>query len=221
MYSAGRQLSNQSCRVSAEASALFVTSFDIPTPLNASVLPRHDYSCAATFTLRRMSSPVFHFKAHPAPQFPTHNSPRCWFITDALNPLAVRLIRLLLIHGDYIAAGLPPSGLEDEERSAEFKELISECKTKEGWMGRIRGIKCDAKKMSDCQSAVAEAKQMTGRIDILLLCSSEGIEPVCYIPINITSRAICILTHKHNSRGRHSRRTIYHHVDPKPCNFPI
>lgn len=109
-----------------------------------------------------------------SPQFPTHNCPRCWLITDALNPLAVRLIRLLLAHGDHIAAGLPPSGLEDEERATEFKELIAECKSKEGWIGRIRGIRCDGRKIPDCQTAIAEAQQLTGRIDILLLSTSEG-----------------------------------------------
>lgn len=124
-----------------------------------------------------VSSPSSSSRSNPAPQFPTHNSPRCWFITDALNPLAIRLIRLLLEHGDHIAAGLPPSGLEDEERSAEYKQLMNECKTwkaKDGWNGRIHGIQCDGKKMSDCQAAIAEAQQLTGRIDIMLLCTSEG-----------------------------------------------
>lgn len=79
----------------------------------------------------------------------THNSPRVWFITSALSPLAVRLIRLLLTHGDYIAAGLLPSEIEDEDRSAEFRELINECKSsrkdREGWKDRIRGIRCDGR----------------------------------------------------------------------------
>jgi len=57
----------------------------------------------------------------------------------------------LLAHGDYVAAGLPPSEIGDEDRSAEFRELIKECdpksnrKDREGWKGRIRGIRCDGR----------------------------------------------------------------------------
>jgi hypothetical protein len=47
---------------------------------------------------------------------------------------------LLLAHGDYVAAGLPPHEIEDEDRSAEFRELINECKSgrkdrKTGYVG--------------------------------------------------------------------------------------
>ncbi|KAJ0387076.1 hypothetical protein COL922a_003037 [Colletotrichum nupharicola] len=70
-----------------------------------------------------------HTHSIPAPSFPTHNSPRTWFLTTALSPLIIRLIRLLLAHGDYVVACLPPSEIEDDERSAEFRELINECKT--------------------------------------------------------------------------------------------
>ncbi|KAI6710646.1 hypothetical protein B2J93_1625 [Marssonina coronariae] len=62
----------------------------------------------------------------PGASFPMHNSPRVWFLTSALSPLAVRLIKLLLAHGDNVAAGLPPGEIENEERSAEFRELINE-----------------------------------------------------------------------------------------------
>jgi NAD(P)-dependent dehydrogenase (short-subunit alcohol dehydrogenase family) len=114
----------------------------------------------------------------PAATFPTHNSPRVWFLTQAFSPTIIRLIRLLLAHGDYVAAGLPPSGLEDEDRSAEFREIIAECKSnrkdREGWGNRIRGIRCDGKVMGQCQAAIAEAVQIFGRIDILLCCTSEG-----------------------------------------------
>ncbi|TVY14701.1 Retinol dehydrogenase 8 [Lachnellula arida] len=80
----------------------------------------------------------------PAVSFPTHNSPRVWFLTTALSPLAVRLIKHLLAHGDYVAAGLPPAEIEDDDRSAEFRELINECKSgrkdREGWKDRIRAV---------------------------------------------------------------------------------
>jgi len=115
----------------------------------------------------------------PAVSFPTHNSPRVWFFTSALSPLAVRLIKLLLAHGDYIAAGLPPNEIEDDDRSAEFRELINECKSgrkdREGWKDRIRGIRCDGRVMGQCGAAIAEAVQVFGRIDILLCCTSEAV----------------------------------------------
>jgi len=54
-------------------------------------------------------------------------------------------MRLLLAHGDYVAAGLPPSEIGDEDRSSEYRELIKECKDREGWKDRIRGIQCDGR----------------------------------------------------------------------------
>ncbi|KAG9244794.1 hypothetical protein BJ878DRAFT_541932 [Calycina marina] len=115
----------------------------------------------------------------PAASFPMHNLPRVWFITSALSPLSVRLIRLLLSHGDYVAAGLPPHEIEDDERSREFRELINECKSmgkeREGWIERIRCIRCDGRIMGQCGAAVAEAVAAFGRIDILLCCTSEAV----------------------------------------------
>lgn len=106
----------------------------------------------------------------------THNSPRTWFLTSSLTPLAVRLIRALLTHGDYVVACLPPHEMEHDDRSAEFRELINECKThKEGWKDRIRSIRCDGRIMGQCGAAVAEAKEVFGRIDILLCCTSEAV----------------------------------------------
>ncbi|KZL67044.1 short chain dehydrogenase reductase [Colletotrichum incanum] len=120
-----------------------------------------------------------HSHSIPAPSFPTHNSPRTWFLTTALSPLIIRLIRLLLAHGDYVVACLPPSEIEDDGRSAEFRELINECKSnrkdREGWKDRIRGIRCDGRVMGQCGAAVAEAVQVFGRIDILLCCRSEAV----------------------------------------------
>ncbi|KAI9650046.1 hypothetical protein NHQ30_000059 [Ciborinia camelliae] len=115
----------------------------------------------------------------PIESFPAHNSPRVWFLTSALSPLSVRLIRLLLKHGDYVAAGLPPKETIDDERSAEYKELIIDCNSGksqyEGWKERIRGIKCDPRAKSQCGAAIAEAIQVFGRIDILLCCTTEAV----------------------------------------------
>ncbi|PTD03765.1 Transport protein particle subunit trs120 [Fusarium culmorum] len=113
------------------------------------------------------------------PSTATHNSPRTWLLTSALSPLAVRLIRLLLSHGDYVVACLPPYEIDHEDRSAEFRELVNECKSsrkdREGWKDRIRGIRCDGASMGSCGAAVAEAVQVFGRIDILLCCKSDAV----------------------------------------------
>jgi len=89
------------------------------------------------------------------------------------------LIRLLLAHGDYVAAGLPPKELDSDDRNTEFRELINECKSgrkdREGWKDRIRGIKCDGRNVGHAQAAVAEAIDLWGRIDILLCNTSEAV----------------------------------------------
>jgi NAD(P)-dependent dehydrogenase (short-subunit alcohol dehydrogenase family) len=109
----------------------------------------------------------------------THNSPRTWVLTSSLSPLSIRLIRLLLAHGDYVVACLPPHEIEHDDRSAEFRELINECKSnrkdREGWKDRIRGIRCDGRVMGQCGAAIAEAVQVFGRIDILLCCKFEAV----------------------------------------------
>ncbi|KAI8950831.1 hypothetical protein F4801DRAFT_547757 [Xylaria longipes] len=125
------------------------------------------------------AGPARHSHAVPAASFPTHNSPRTWFLTSSLSPLAVRLIRQLLVHGDYVVACLPPHEIEHDDRSADFRELVNECKSnrkdREGWKDRIRSIRCDGRIMSQCGAAVAEAKHVFGRIDILLCCTSEAV----------------------------------------------
>lgn len=91
----------------------------------------------------------------------------------------MRLIRLLLAHGDYVAAGLPPNEMRDDERSAEFRDLINECKStrpdRAGWVSRIRGIKVDGRVMSSVQSALSEAIATFTRIDILLCLPSDSV----------------------------------------------
>ncbi|KAH6686197.1 hypothetical protein F5X68DRAFT_14280 [Plectosphaerella plurivora] len=115
----------------------------------------------------------------PPPSFPTHNSPRTWFLTSALSPLAVRLTRLLLAHGDHVVACLPPHEIDHDHRSAEFRDLVAECKSDRpdrlAWKDRIRGVRCDARVPAHCSAAVAEAVQVFGRIDILLCCASEAV----------------------------------------------
>lgn len=99
-------------------------------------------------------------------------------MTQATSPLAVRLIRLLLAHGDFVVACLPHQEIEHPDRGAEFKTLISECKgsrkDREGWKNRIHGIRCDGRSMGLCTAAIAEAVHVFERIDILLCCKFEG-----------------------------------------------
>lgn len=69
--------------------------------------------------------------------------------------------------------------MKDDARSSEFRDLINECKStrkdRDGWEKRIRGIKCDGRIMSSAQSALAEAIETFGRIDILLCNTSEAV----------------------------------------------
>ncbi|RMX96609.1 hypothetical protein D0867_13079 [Hortaea werneckii] len=110
------------------------------------------------------------------PKFPTHNAPRVWFLTCATSPMGISLCRQLLDHGDYVTAGVLPVEFEKhEDRSAEFKEFIEEVGERDNWRARLRVVALDIKIMGQCQSAVAEAVQTFGRIDILLCCHSEVI----------------------------------------------
>jgi NAD(P)-dependent dehydrogenase (short-subunit alcohol dehydrogenase family) len=69
--------------------------------------------------------------------------------------------------------------MADENRSAEYRELINECKSdrsdRAGWAKRIRGIQCDGRAMSSVQAALAEAEATFGGIDILLCNTSEAV----------------------------------------------
>jgi NAD(P)-dependent dehydrogenase (short-subunit alcohol dehydrogenase family) len=97
--------------------------------------------------------------------------------------LIIRLIKLLLAHGDYVAAVLPRREFSDEDRREEWVELINECKSdrkdREGWKERIHGMQYDGKLMGQCQAAIAQAVEVFGRIDILLCCTSEG--TLCFL----------------------------------------
>ena len=76
-----------------------------------------------------------------------------------------------------MTAGVLPVEFEKhEDRSADFKDFLEEVGTqqdKETWRARLRVVALDVRIMSQCQSAVAEAVQSFGRIDILFCCHSE------------------------------------------------
>jgi len=59
------------------------------------------------------------------PQFPPHNAPRVWFISDGLAPIAISLSRYLLDHGDYVVVGVLPTEFA-EKRGYELREFLTE-----------------------------------------------------------------------------------------------
>jgi len=123
-----------------------------------------------------MTSPVTEVKLPRLPKFPAHNAPRVWFLTSGNSPVAISLSRYLLDHGDYIVAGVRPIEFEsDDQRSVDFKGFLEEVRGQETWQGRLRVVGVDIRNMGHCQSAIAEALQCFGRIDILFCCTSETV----------------------------------------------
>jgi hypothetical protein len=59
------------------------------------------------------------------PQWPAHNAPRVWFLTDGLAPIAIALSRHLLEHGDYVVAGILPKEFNDS-RGDELRGFMGE-----------------------------------------------------------------------------------------------
>lgn len=77
------------------------------------------------------------------PQFPSHNEPRVWVITAGDSPIGISLTRQILVHGDYVLAGLAYSNLErDECRREGFEAFMVEVEAK-GWTGRLKSIPLD------------------------------------------------------------------------------
>lgn len=69
--------------------------------------------------------PVPSYAPPKKPQWPVHNAPRVWFLTDGLAPIAIALSRHLLEHGDYIVAGIVPEEF-DSPRGDELKALMAD-----------------------------------------------------------------------------------------------
>lgn len=86
----------------------------------------------------------------PTPRFPAHSAPRVWFLTSGDSPIAIALTKQVLAHGDFVVAGIPPGEAErDEERSAEFSELLQDVGQKSGaggeWRDRMRVLMLDVR----------------------------------------------------------------------------
>lgn len=50
------------------------------------------------------------------PQFPPHNAPRVWLLTNGASPISINLARHLLAHGDYVVSCVCPRAIEHDER---------------------------------------------------------------------------------------------------------
>ncbi|KAI9864623.1 MAG: hypothetical protein M1813_003112 [Trichoglossum hirsutum] len=110
-----------------------------------------------------------------SPPFPSHAHPRVWLITSASSPLPIRLTRHVLGHGDFVAAGVHGHVLEhDNNQSRAFRELQGDME-QAGYGHRLKVIKLDVRNMGECQSAVAEATEAFGKIDILVNCGSQAV----------------------------------------------
>lgn len=111
-----------------------------------------------------------------SPKFPTHNAPRVWFLTCANSPVGISLTQHLLAHGDHVTAGVQPVEFEKhDDRSADFRAFLEEVGQQETWRSRLRVVALDVRIMGQCQSAIAEAVQSFGRVDILFCCTSEAV----------------------------------------------
>ncbi|TKA70069.1 hypothetical protein B0A49_05682 [Cryomyces minteri] len=110
------------------------------------------------------------------PKFPPHNAPRVWLLTSGNSPIGIALARLLLAHGDYVTAGVLPAEFEKhEDRAAEFRSFLEEVGQQETWRARLRVVALDIRIIGQCQSAIAEAVESFGRVDVLFVCTSEAI----------------------------------------------
>jgi NAD(P)-dependent dehydrogenase (short-subunit alcohol dehydrogenase family) len=99
-----------------------------------------------------------------------------WFITIGTSPIAIALAKQVLDHGDYVVAGVVPLEFEKREgQSEEFRGFLDEVKKAERWRERLRVVGLDARVVSQCQAAIAEAVEAFGRIDVLLGSTSEAV----------------------------------------------
>ncbi|KAF1990176.1 NAD(P)-binding protein [Aulographum hederae CBS 113979] len=69
------------------------------------------------------------------PQFPSHNGPRVWFITNGASPVGIGVARQVLEHGDFVVAGVLPEELDktngnDHGRAEDFKAFLDEVRAK-------------------------------------------------------------------------------------------
>lgn len=76
------------------------------------------------------------------PQWPAHNAPRVWFLTDGLSPIAISLSRHLLEHGDYVVAGILPTEF-NSTRGDELRDFMGEIAREGSGAARVEEIDVD------------------------------------------------------------------------------
>ncbi|KAK4997150.1 hypothetical protein LTR66_003374 [Elasticomyces elasticus] len=120
--------------------------------------------------------PTPELKSPLSSKLPSHSAPLVWFLTSANSPIGLSLSRHLLANGDCVAAGVLQADFEkDEERSADFRAFVEEAKGREDWGTRLRVVALDVRVIGQCQSAIAEAIDGFGRVDVLFCCTSEAV----------------------------------------------
>ncbi|CAI6333669.1 unnamed protein product [Periconia digitata] len=111
-----------------------------------------------------------------SPHFPPHNAPRVWFMTIGSSPIAIALAKQVLDHGDYVVAGVVPQEFERREgQSEDFRAFLEDVKRTERWRERLRVVGLDGRVIGQCQSAIAEAVEAYGRVDVLVGSTSEAV----------------------------------------------
>jgi NAD(P)-dependent dehydrogenase (short-subunit alcohol dehydrogenase family) len=121
------------------------------------------------------------------PETSPSTSPKVWLLTDGLSPLAVGLARRLLENGDCVVAGIQP-GEFYTPRANGLKVLLQECdnqkvneededssdEAEKPMKDRLQIIDLDIRYTAQIQAGIAGAVEVFGRIDVLLLCRTEG-----------------------------------------------
>lgn len=90
------------------------------------------------------------------PQFPPHNAPRVWFLTNGSSAVSINLARYLLAHGDYVVTAVSPVEIDKEERRArDFGAFLEEVR-RQGPKDKSKG-NGPASEPGDVSSAVDTA----------------------------------------------------------------
>jgi NAD(P)-dependent dehydrogenase (short-subunit alcohol dehydrogenase family) len=102
------------------------------------------------------------------------------------------------------------TGQGEEENDVDEDEPRQKT-SRRGWSERFRVLPFDASRAAQAQSTIAEAVDIFGRLDILLLCRSEGLPQVLFVETSLT------LT----SRSWYGRRARRRYANPFSCLWAI
>ena len=109
--------------------------------------------------------------------FPVSNSPRVWVVSSADTPVGISLLRRVLDHGDFLVAGIDQAAFESNTyKSKGFKEVLTEIAnfpSRKDWQARLKIVSLDLRSQAQCQTAIATAIHVFGKVDILFCCTSQ------------------------------------------------